>query len=155
MDLFVGKESPATTAALELPEPVDERRRPRQSELPKDILEQLSADVVLEQLMAPVLAVGHDGTVVFANVAFADMVGHSREAVMSLRFHEILPAASRNKSAVAVMKAHSDQVVELCHQDGSSVRAEMSGSALLRGDDPLAVVIFHDVTEHLWTAGKY
>ena len=29
----------------------------------------------------------------FANAAFADMVGHSRERVMLLKFHEILPAA--------------------------------------------------------------
>ena len=134
---------------------MDERRRPQQSESPKDILEQLSAVLVLGRLTAPVLAVEHDGTVAFANAAFADMVGHSREAVMSLRFHEILPAASSTESAVATMKAHSDQVVELCHQDGSTVRAEMSGSALLRGDDPLAVVIFHDVTEHLWTAATH
>jgi PAS domain S-box-containing protein len=143
-----------TAAARDSPEPMDERRRP-QSECPKDILGQLSAVVLLEWLTAPVLAVEHDGTVVFANAAFADMVGHSREAVMSLRFHEILPAASSSESAVAVMKAHSDQVVELCHQDGSRVRAQMSGSALLRGDDPLAVVIFQDVTEHMWTAATH
>jgi hypothetical protein len=35
------------------------------------------------------------------------------------------------------------------------VRAQMSGSALLRGDDPLAVVIFQDVTEHMWTAATH
>jgi PAS domain S-box-containing protein len=143
------------TAARDSPESMYERRRPHQSESPRDILRQLSAVVVLEQLAAPVLAVGHDGTVVFANAAFADMVGHSRERIMSLRFHEILPAAAGSESAVVVMRAHSDQIVELCHHDGSSVRAEMSGSAMLRGDDPLAVVIFNDVTEHLWTASRH
>jgi hypothetical protein len=34
------------------------------------------------------------------------------------------------------------------------VRAQMSGSALLRGDDPVAVVVFHDLTEQLWITGK-
>jgi PAS domain S-box-containing protein len=144
-----------TTAAWDSPRPMDERRRPHQSDCPKDILGQLSAVVLLERLTAPILAVEHDGTVVFANAAFADMVGHSRAAVMSLRFHEILPGASSTESAVAVMKAHSDQVVDLCHQDGSSVRAQMSGSALLRGDDPVAVVVFHDLTEELWVAGTH
>jgi hypothetical protein len=42
----------------------------------------------------------------------------------------------------------------LRHQDGSIVRAQMSGSALLRGDDPVAVVVFHDLTEQLWITGK-
>lgn len=143
------------TTARDSPRPMSDRRRPRQSQCPKDILGQLSAVLLLERLTFPVLAVRHDGTVVFANAAFADMVGHSRERVMSLRFHEILPAAAGSESAVAVMKAHSDHVVELCHQDGSSVRAQMSGSALLRGDDPVALVTFNDVTEELWVAGKH
>jgi len=34
--------------------------------------------------------------------------------------------------------------------DGSTVRAKMSKSALLRGDDPVALATFQDLTEQLW-----
>jgi PAS domain S-box-containing protein len=143
------------TAALNPSGPLDERRRRRHLTLsPKAILESLSAVVVLERLRAPVLAVGHDGVVVFANPAFADMVGHTPEEVMSLQIHQILRNVPFGESAVAVMKAYADQVVELRYRDGSIVRAHMSESALLRGDDPVAVVVFHDLTEQLWIAGK-
>jgi PAS domain S-box-containing protein len=144
------------TAALHLPEPSAERRSRRHLTLsPKAILEELSALVVLERLTAPVLVIGHDGTVVFANAAFADMVGHSPQIVVSLKFHEILHTSRTNDSALTVMKTLAGQVVELRHQDGSIVRAQMSGSALLRGDDPVAVVVFHDLTEQLWITGKH
>jgi hypothetical protein len=35
--------------------------------------------------------------------------------------------------------------------DGSVVRARMSRSALLRGDDRVALATFVDLTERLWT----
>lgn len=144
------------TAALHLPEPSAERRSRQHLTLsPKAILEELSALVVLERLTAPVLAVGHDSTVVFANAAFADMVGRSPQIVVSLKFHEILHTSPTNDSALTVIKTLAGQVVELRHQDGSIVRAQMSGSALLRGDDPVAVVVFHDLTEQLWITGKH
>ncbi|MDT5137319.1 MAG: hypothetical protein QOD58_1581 [Mycobacterium sp.] len=142
-------------AALNRPGPLEERRRRRHLTLsPRAILESLSAVVVLERLRAPVLAVGHDGAVVFANAAFADMVGYTPEEVMSQQFHQILRNVPFGESAVAVMKAYADQVVELRHRDGSHVRAHMSESALVRADDPVAVVVFHDLTEQLWVAGK-
>ena len=143
------------TAALDRREPLDERRRRRHLTLsPRAVLESLSAVVVLERLRAPVLAVGHDGDVGFANAAFADMVGHTPEEVMSLQLHQIMRNVPFGQSAVAVMRAYADQVVELRYRDGSNVRAHMSESALVRGDDPVAVVVFHDLTEQLWVAGK-
>ena len=131
------------------------RSHPQQLALsPKDALDELPAFVVLEQMTTPILAVEHDGSVVFANAAFATMLGHSREAVLSLKLGQLMPTQAASKSAIAVMKAHADQIVELCHRDGSSVRAQMSKSALLRNDDPVAVVVFHDLTEQLWATGK-
>jgi hypothetical protein len=38
--------------------------------------------------------------------------------------------------------------------DGFTVRAKMSKSALLRGDDPLTLTTFQDLTEQLWTEGS-
>jgi hypothetical protein len=51
---------------------------------------------------------------------------------------------------MSVVRAHADLIVELVHQDGSIVRARMGKSALLRGDDPVALATFQDLTERLW-----
>jgi PAS domain S-box-containing protein len=114
------------------------------------LLEELPALVVLERLPVPVLAIGEDGTILFANAAFAEMLGHTAEAVKSLKFRQIFHTMPADESAVSVVRAHADLIVELVHQDRSIVRARMSKSALLRGDDPVALATFQDLTEQLW-----
>jgi hypothetical protein len=51
---------------------------------------------------------------------------------------------------VSVVRSHANPIVELLRHDGSIVRAGMSRSALLRGDDPVALATFQDLTEQLW-----
>lgn len=114
------------------------------------LLEELPALVVLERFPVPVLAIAEDGAIVFANAAFGDMLGYSADAVKALKFRQIFHTMPSDDSAVSVVRAHADLVVELVHQDGSIVRARMSKSALLRGDDPVALATFQDLTERLW-----
>jgi PAS domain S-box-containing protein len=114
-------------------------------------LEQLPALVVLERIPVPVLAIAEDGTILFANEAFAAMLGYSGEAVRSLKFHEIFHTMPPDEPPVSAVRANADLIVELLHSDGSSVRARMSRSALWRGDDPMALATFVDLTEQLWT----
>jgi PAS domain S-box-containing protein len=114
------------------------------------LLEELPALVVLERFPVPVLAIAEDGAILFANEAFADMLGYSAEAVRALKFREIFHSMPADESAVSVVRAHPDLIVELVHKDGSIVRARMSKSALLRGDDPVALATFQDLTERLW-----
>ena len=114
------------------------------------VLRELPALVVLERIPVPVVAVAHDGAILFANRAFADMLGYDQQAVLSLKFEEIFHTLPVDASAVSVVRAHADLIVELLHMDGSTVRARMSKSALLRGDDPVALATFQDVTEQLW-----
>ena len=114
------------------------------------VLRELPALVVLERIPVPVVAIAHDGTILFANRAFAEMLGYDRETVVSLKFGQIFQTMPRDDSAVSVVRAHADLVVELLHMDGSTVRAKMSKSALLRGDDPVALATFQDLTEQLW-----
>ena len=100
------------------------------------------------------------GAILFANEAFAAMLGHSAEALQSLKFpqifHDGLPPTG---SAVAVMRVHGGQRVELSHADGSSVRAWMSNSALLRGDDPIALAStaasWRELLSEAWTVSRY
>jgi PAS domain S-box-containing protein len=114
------------------------------------LLKELPALVVLERLPVPVVAIAEDGTILFANAAFAEMLGYTAEAVKSLKFRQIFHIMPADESAVSVVRAHADLIVELMHQDSSIVRARMSKSALVRGDDPVALATFQDLTERLW-----
>jgi PAS domain S-box-containing protein len=114
------------------------------------LLKELPALVVLERLPVSVLAIAEDGTILFANAAFAEMLGYTPEAVKSLKFRQIFHTLPADESAVSVVRSHADLIVELVHQDESIVRARMSKSALLRGDDPVALATFQDLTEQLW-----
>jgi PAS domain S-box-containing protein len=114
------------------------------------LLKQLPALVVLERFPVPVLAIAEDGTILFANDAFADMLGYTADAVQELKFAQIFHTLPAEESAVSAVRAHADLVVELTHRDASIVRARMSKSALLRGDDPVALATFQDLTERLW-----
>lgn len=114
-------------------------------------LKELPARVVLERLPVPVLAIGNDGTIVFANTAFAEIVGCSTQEVLSLPFHQVFHSASADESVLSVVHALANRVVELAHKDGSVVRALMSRSALQRADDDIALATFQDLTEELWT----
>ena len=119
-----------------------ERRRPGQAgQSSMATLKQLPALVVLERLPVPVLALDRDGSFLFANALFAEMLGHTPESLQSLRFHEILRTLPPDGScAVSVIRTHAGQLVDFVHRDGSTVRAEMSNSAMLRGDDSVALV---------------
>ena len=114
------------------------------------LLKELPALVVLERFPVPVLAIAEDGTILFANKAFAEMLGHSADAITALKFRQIFHTPPAEESAVSVVRAHADLIVELVHQDDSIVHARMSKSALLRGDDPVALATFQDLTERLW-----
>jgi PAS domain S-box-containing protein len=119
-------------------------------------LKQLPALVVLERIPVPVLAIEHDGSILFTNSAFAAMVGFDAEEILSLRFHEIFhhaPASESpapTESLLSVVHALANMVVELAHKDGSVVRALMSKSAVMRADDRFALAAFQDLTEQLW-----
>src|ERR1700721_2177598 len=101
---------------------VERRRNGRASLSPMDTLKQLPALVVLERIPVPVLAIAHDGALVFANWAFSEMVGRASEDVLLLTFDEIFHLPPVTESAVSVVQALANTVVELAHQDGSSLR---------------------------------
>jgi PAS domain S-box-containing protein len=130
---------------------VQRRRSGRQAgQSPMAILTQLPALVVLERIPVPVLAIAQDGTLVFANTAFSEMVGWASDEVLSLKFDDIFHLAPTTESPVSVVQALANMVVELAHRDGSSVRALMSRSTLIRADDNIALATFQDLTEQLW-----
>ena len=129
---------------------VERRRNGRTSLSPMATLKQLPALVVLERIPVPVLAIANDGALVFANSAFSEMVGRAPDDVVSLKFEEIFHLPLSEEPAVTVVQSLANEVVELAHRDGSSVRALMSRSALIRADDDIALATFQDLTEQLW-----
>lgn len=127
-----------------------ERRRSRNDLSPIDTLREMPAVVVLERLPVPVVAVAQDGSILFANKAFAAMLGHSPAAVLRMKFAEVFRTLPDGEGAVTAVRSHADDIVELAHHDGTVVRAKMSKSALMRGDDRVALATFVDLTEKLW-----
>jgi PAS domain S-box-containing protein len=110
----------------------------------------MPALVVLERLPVATLAVAEDGSIVFANLACADMLGYDQDELAMLKFRDIFYARPPAGSVVAGMRDYAELVVELVHKEGSIIRARMSKSALMRDDDPVVLATFHDLTEQLW-----
>jgi PAS domain S-box-containing protein len=111
---------------------------------------QMPALVVLERMQVPVLALTSDGAIAFSNWAFAEMIGHTPEMVMSLKFRQIFQTLPEPDSLITDVQTHTDLFVELIHLDGSIVQAKMS-KAVLGCDEPqVALAMFHDLTEQFW-----
>lgn len=131
-------------------QPVERRRTAQATPTRIEALRELPALVLLERIPVPTLAVLQDGTIVFANTAFAEMVGRSADEVVALKFHDVFYGALETEPVLAVVDVLANMVVDLAHKDGSTVRALMSKSALRRADDEIALATFQDLTEHLW-----
>jgi PAS domain-containing protein len=129
---------------------VERRRNGRSGDSPTDILTRLPAVVVLERMPVPTLAVARDGIILFANTAFAEMVGYRQDGLAGLAFSRIFQTVPAGAGALAGVHALADLVVELQHCEGWTVRAKMNKSALMRCDDPLVLVTFENLTERLW-----
>ena len=128
-----------------------ERRSQRPvDQSPLEVLLQLPALVVLERLPQPTLAVDREGTILFANGAFCDMLGYAPDELLALKFGDIFCSRATHHSADALIHAHPDRLVKLAHKDGHPVWARMGRSAIWRRDDTLALATFHDHTEELW-----
>jgi PAS domain S-box-containing protein len=142
--------SPGDGAGTEGIRRVERRRNGRSGDSPADILTRLPAVVVLERIPVPTLAIARDGTILFANTAFAEMVGYPQDGLAGLAFQEVFHTAPAALYALSGVEALANLVVELQHCEGWTVRAKMSKSALMRSDDPVVLVTFENLTERLW-----
>jgi PAS domain-containing protein len=129
---------------------VERRRAGMSGDSPTDILERLPAVVALERLPVPSLAMARDGIILFANTAFAEMVGYQPDSLAGLAFPETFHTVPAALCGLSGVDALSNLVVELRHCEGWTVRARMSKSALMRRDDPVVLVTFENLTERLW-----
>jgi PAS domain S-box-containing protein len=148
---LLGGGSSGNAAGMEGNRRIERRRNGESGDSPMEILTRLPAVVVLERIPVPTLAVAGDGIILFANTAFAEMVGCRQDGLAGLAFPEIffhtMPAGV---GALSGVHALANLVVELRHCEGWTVRAKMSKSALMRCDDPVVLVTFENLTERLW-----
>jgi PAS domain-containing protein len=128
---------------------VERRRNGRSNDSPMDALTRMPAVVMLERVPLPVLAMTRDGIILFANTAFAEMVGYRQDSLAGAAFPEIFHTVPAALCALSGVDALANLVVELQHCEGWTVRARMSKSALMRCDDPV-VATFDNLTERLW-----
>lgn len=129
---------------------VERRRNSTSDDAPMDILKKLPAVVVLERIPVPTIAITRDGTILFANTAFTEMVGYRQGSLAGLAFPEIFHTAPGVESELSGVDALANLLVELRHHEGWMVRARASKSALRRSDDPFVLLTFENLTEQLW-----
>lgn len=142
--------SPRGGARVDASPPIERRRNGSPGDSPMDILRRMPAVLVLERLPIPSLGMTRDGIILFANTAFAGMVGHQQDRLAGLTFPLVFNTVPATLFALTGVDALSNLVVELKHCEGWPVRARMSKSALMRRDDPVVLVTFEDLTERLW-----
>jgi PAS domain S-box-containing protein len=128
---------------------VERRRNGGSGDAPTDILTRLPAVAVLERLPIPSVAMTRDGIILFANTAFAEMVGYQQDGLAGSAFQEAFHTVPAALCALSGVDALASLVVQLRHCEGWTVRARMSKS-LMRRDDPVVLVAFEDLTERLW-----
>jgi PAS domain S-box-containing protein len=137
-------------AGMDGSRPVERRRTGSPGDSPMDILTRLPAVVVLERIPVPSLAMARDGMILFANTAFAEMVGYRQDRLAGLAFSEIFNTVPAALCELSGVDALANLVVQLQHCEGWTVRARMSKSALMRRDDQVVLVTFEDLTDQLW-----
>ena len=133
---------------------IERRRNGGSYGSPMEILSRLPAVVVLERFPIPSLAMTRDGIILFANTAFAEMVGYQQDRLAGRAFPEVFHTVPAALCALSAVDALANLVLELRHCEGWTVRARMSKSALMRRDDPVVLVTFEDLTERLWDDEK-
>ncbi|MEU0494508.1 PAS domain-containing protein [Mycobacterium sp. NPDC006124] len=134
--------------------PLRERRGKPSPATPDELLQQLPARTLLDRMPTPVIGLGHDGTLVYANAAACAMLGFEDVAsLVAQALPSLLADDSMSRSAKECMDSLLDTgetIVEWSHAEGFPVRTTVS-TLLLRASDPILLIHVNDVTELLWS----
>ena len=131
-----------------------ERRAPLPNSA-QGYLTALPALILLDRLPVATLAVRYDGTIVYANPAFEQMLGYESGILTDQPIDAVLDDRPPRAAGGGLICGHSGRLISLRHSDATIVRTVASESVMMRKDDPLALVVFHDITEQLWTVGEH
>jgi PAS domain-containing protein len=103
----------------------------------------------LERIPVPTIALADDGAVLFANTAFAEVLGCSRHAITSMSYEQIFYALPSEETLFGVARLRADSFADLQHLDGSMIFAKMSKAAVMRRAGPVAMTTFSELMERL------
>jgi len=110
---------------------------------------QSSALRALTQHPVPVIAVADDGAVVFANTAFADVLGCSRDAVTSSSYEDICSFLPPDETLVAVGRLGPGPVERVLQFGQATLFVKMRRSAVISADDSGPITRFEGLMERL------
>jgi PAS domain S-box-containing protein len=128
---------------------LERRRSGWASDSPLAEPRQTPARLVLEQYPVPAIALADDGAVLFANTAFAAILGCSCDAVTSMSYEDIFSALPTGETLFAVARLRADTIGNLLHLGGSTFFAKMSKSAIMLGADLFAIATFEELMARL------
>lgn len=137
------------TAHVQLSEPMSEICHSRRAtNSPTVEPRRTPALPALERIPVPAIALADDGAVLFANMAFAEILGCSREAITSMSYEEVFYALPTEETLFGVARLRAD-TGDLQHLDGSTIFAKMSKMAVMRRAGPVAVASIDELMERL------
>jgi PAS domain S-box-containing protein len=130
-----------------------ERRRQGQSADLGELLDELPARVLLDRMPGPVIGIGTDGAVAYANPAAVSLLGYVDGALIGRSLPSLLAGRfldGAEDCMTTLRTAAGGDVVDWNHVDGYPVHTAVSTPLLLRATDPFLMVYLTDVTELHW-----
>jgi PAS domain-containing protein len=104
---------------------------------------------VLEQCPIPVIAAAADGTVLFANNAFAHLLGYSRDAITSFSYEDICSFLPAGETLFAITRLGTHSIGRLHTLGQATIFVKILKSAILHDADSDAVTLVKELGEHL------
>ena len=131
-----------------------ERRKGPEPATADELLGELPARVILDRMPTPVIGLGTDGVLAYANAAYAVMLGYADVAeVLERPLCALLvgPALRFPADYLSTLRDAGAEVIDWSHAEGYPVHTTISNPLLLRATDPLLMFIVSDITELLWS----
>ena len=110
---------------------------------------QMSPLRVLTQHPVPVIAVGDDGAIVFANTAFADVMSCSRNAVTSMSYESVCSVLPPDETLVAVTRLGPNTIGRLLQLGEATLFVKMRRSAIVSDAHSGPITRFEVLVERL------
>jgi hypothetical protein len=110
---------------------------------------QTTALGVFERCSVPVIAVADDGTVLFANAAFAHSFDHSCDALTRMSYQDIRSVLPAGETLFAVTRLGPNTIKNLMLPGKATVFVKMRKSAIRSAADPDAIGMFKELMERL------
>jgi hypothetical protein len=116
---------------------------------PMDELRQTSALRALEQYSVAAIAIADDGAVLFANSAFAEILGCSSDAVTSMSHEYICSTLPAGETLFAIARLCPNTIGRSLHLGQATCFVKMHEAAVLNGVESIAIAMFEGLTERL------